>query len=48
MLTLFIFVLRIEQKGDWVKLEKDVTAYGYHELLREIVMFLFIPVSLDS
>ena len=49
MLTLFIFVLRIEQKeGDWMKLEKDVTAYGYHELLSETVMFLFIPVSLDS
>ena len=45
MLTLLIFVLRIEQKeGDWMKLEKDVTAYGYHELLRKIVMFLFISV----
>ena len=31
-----------------MKLEKDVTAYGYHELLRKIVMFLFISVSLDS
>ena len=48
MLTLFIFVLRIEQKGDWMKLEKDVTAYGYYELLSETVMFLFIPVGLDS
>ena len=27
-----------------MKLEKDVTAYGYHELLRKIVMFLFISV----